>query len=907
VAEPPGRTSDDGFVWERWDEVDGLFEAALDLPLEERDAFLVQASHGDVELQRVLRELLASTDAAGAQLTAPGDELVRAAMSRAAGAAPPPLEPGERVGPYCVGAELGRGGMATVYEAERADGSFQRRVALKVLRRGIDTDDVVRRFLAERQILSGLTHPNIARLLDGGATDDGRPWLVMDLVDGEPITDYADRCRLTVRDRLRLFLQVTEAVQYAHQRLVVHRDLKPSNILVTTEGQVKLLDFGIAKLLGADADDAPLTRVGVHPLTPQYASPEQLRGDPITTASDVYQLGVLLHVLLTGARPPLAEPAADESAAAVPGRPSDLVRQAGRRATQTKTAARDPTTVAKARAATPDGLRRALRGDLDVIMLHALDPAPERRYDTVRSLAADVRQHLDGRPIAARAPSTWYRLGKFMRRRPLVVPTTGVLLVALLGFGSTRYRYGVQLEHERNEAQLQAARAEQLKDFMVGVFGSADPYTPADPERSRSITVVEALEHGVRRARTELADRPRLRADLLSSIATVYESLDQRTPARALIAEVLELRQRSGDTMTAEYADEVGRGAALLGLLGQMDSADALHRQRLELVRRIHGPGHPLMAHALIAYSSHVFTAGRLEQTFELREDAIRILRSAHQPPLDVLGEALGLLSSSYRDLQRLADADSAARESLAVYRELYGDEHPSTAIARVRSAQVAHERGDYAGAARLYREALPVLERTLGPDHRNTHASWNNLGTVLMEAEDYAGAEQVHRRILEMRRRLSGGDDDPEVAGSLQNLAAALLRQHRFAEAESLSLRAAGIYGRVTPAGHYLRAFPLMSITESRLLQRDGRGAEETALRALRILRGALPVGHYATAAAECRVGAALALQGRLVAAEPLVTAALAAMQSNEQTPERLVRECADANAALRAPDHGG
>jgi serine/threonine-protein kinase len=898
VSDPPGRASDDNVVWERWDEVDGLFEAALDLPPEERERFIEEACRGDLELLRTLRELIAITESGANRVTGPGEALVRAAWSTPDKPAASPLEPGQRIGPYRIVTELGRGGMATVYIAERADGSFQRRVALKVLRRGVDTDDVVRRFLAERQILSNLTHPNIARLLDGGATEDGRPYLVMDLVSGEPITRYADRHRITIRERLLLFLQVAEAVQYAHQRLVVHRDLKPSNILVTTEGQAKLLDFGIAKLLNADADDAPHTRAGVHPLTPQYASPEQLQGGAITTASDVYQLGVLLHILLAGARPSERTAASVGDPAVEFTRPSQLLR-VPKRARSTTQVAHDVThieAIAAGRSISPEALQRALRGDLDTILLRALRTEPDQRYDSPLSMAADVRRHLDGLPITARPPTVRYRLRKFIGRNHWLPPVAALVVVGVLGFGFTRYQHGRQLERERNEARSQADRAEQLKDFMIELFGSADPYSPADPERGRAITVVEALALGADRARSELVDRPVLRADLLSSIASVYESLDQNESALALIREVLDIRHAEDVVPTAQYASELGRYADLLALTGEADSAEATWQQRQQLEIELHGPEHPRVADALLSQAYFLDRSGEYERAYENRSNAERILRAAGPSHHELLASVLGAIAENLLQLQRASDAEPAAQESLDLTRQIFADEHPSTAMARVHLAQVLHARGRLDESITLYREALPVLERTLGIEHRNTQASWNNLGIVLTEAEDFAGAEQVHRRILEMRRQMSGGTDNRDVASSLQNLAASLIRQSRFAEAESLAFAARDIYIRTTPDGHYLRAFPLLTVAEARLFQSDGVGAERIGRQALAILRDALPSAHFATAVAECRIGAALALQGRLGEARPLVLAALTTLESNEQTPERFILECARA-----------
>ena len=347
------------------------------------------------------------------QFMAPAVAMVRAVLDTDPDA--DDLPPDATIDRYRIIGRLGRGGMATVYRAERSDGSYEQQVALKVLRRGVDTTDLIRRFLVERQILSSLTHPNIARILDGGSTGDGRPYLVMELVPGEPITAWADARRLSVPARLRLFLQVVDAVHDAHQQLVVHRDLKPSNILVDETGRVKLLDFGIAKLLDADGDH---TDVGARPLTPHYASPEQLEGGRITTATDVYQLGLLLRELLTGLRP--VRP--DLRTGATTARMSASVLDHG-------AGAASPAARAIQRGTTPARLRRRLVGDLDLIVAKALRVEPELRYASADEFAADLRRHLRGLPIQAHPESARYLARKFVTRHRWFIPAVGALAI----------------------------------------------------------------------------------------------------------------------------------------------------------------------------------------------------------------------------------------------------------------------------------------------------------------------------------------------------------------------------------------------------------------------------------------------------------------------------------------------
>ncbi|MEJ2483335.1 MAG: serine/threonine-protein kinase, partial [Gemmatimonadota bacterium] len=398
---------------DHWERVDALFSAALDWSPEERAERLRAATGGDPDLLESVSALLEAASASDEFLSTPPEIPFPAleAIERSYGEG---NLTGLQVGRYRIVRSIGRGGMASVWLAERDDGTFRRRVALKIVRRGLDTGEVLARFRAERQILSSLEHPNIARLYDGGSTEDGRPFLALEYVEGRPIDEYCDERRCSVADRLRLFVKVGTAVQFAHGRLVVHRDIKPSNILVTAEGEPKLLDFGIAKLLEPGEEALHRTRTGVQPLTPKYASPEQILGQPVTTASDVYQLGTLLYVLLTGTFP---VDVADRSSWSLqeaivretPDRPSEAAESA-------------PPELATRCGTTPARLARHLRGDLDRILLKTLEKEPGRRYASAIELVEDVRRHLEGRPIAAKRGRAVYRTKKYFRRHRWAAP-----------------------------------------------------------------------------------------------------------------------------------------------------------------------------------------------------------------------------------------------------------------------------------------------------------------------------------------------------------------------------------------------------------------------------------------------------------------------------------------------------
>ena len=446
--------------------LDRLFDEALTLPPDEREAFISFIERQEPQSAERLHGLLRA--AAQPSVT----RHLAAAIQDSWQAVEPSalllsdLAKGERIGPYRVLSLLGRGGMAPVYLAERADGVFSQQVAVKVVPIDLVGPEALGRFDQERQILANLNHPNIARLLDGGVDERSRSFIVMEYVNGQPIDRFCDERRLSVEARLEIFAQVSDAVQCAHRNLVIHRDLKPSNILVTDAGVVKLLDFGIAKLLHAGtptADAAPHTRTTLRRLTPEYASPEQLQGASVTTASDVYQLGLLLFELLTGTRANDTTPAGDGAFGPPdePGRPSVAVHSA------------EPvrlSSIAMARRTTPRALAHALRGDLDNIVLKALERDPQSRYGSPESLAHDLHCQLRGLPVSARNATAMYRLGKFIRRHKIGVATAGVLACAFVAFIVTISIQAITLRIERDRVALEASKAAEIRDFLSSLF-----------------------------------------------------------------------------------------------------------------------------------------------------------------------------------------------------------------------------------------------------------------------------------------------------------------------------------------------------------------------------------------------------------------------------------------------------
>ncbi|HZA93214.1 MAG TPA: serine/threonine-protein kinase, partial [Gemmatimonadales bacterium] len=470
-----------------WVEVESLLDEVLELAAEERPAFLERIGARAPELRAEVEHWLRATERPDGFLDESGAEYVAPLVSATEEVRP---AEGTRIGPYRIVGVAGHGGMGTVFLAER-DEPYHQRVALKLVRGAVALDDhVVRRLVEERRILASLEHPHIARLVDGGVTEDGLPWFAMEYVEGQPIDQYCEQHSLQLHARLQLFLTVCDAVQFAHRNLVVHRDLKPSNILVTGDSEVKLLDFGIAKLLAEGRSDEPVTETGLRVLTLQYASPEQIRGDPIAVTSDVYSLGVLLYELLTGRRPYHGS-----------GRSSQEIE----RAILLLPPPRPSAVVADSR------LARRLRGDLDIILLTALRKESERRYPSVERFASDIRRFLGGLPVSARPDSWGYRSGKFVRRHRLGMTAGVAVSLSLIGglIGTTS---------QARVAERSAAKEREVKNFLVGLFKVSDPAQ----SRGQDISARELLDRGARRADSALAATPDLQSELLHVLGIIH-------------------------------------------------------------------------------------------------------------------------------------------------------------------------------------------------------------------------------------------------------------------------------------------------------------------------------------------------------------------------------------------------
>ncbi len=824
---------------ERWEQVKEILDGALSLSVSERDGYLDRVSEGDLELRREVESLLEVETEIGDFIEDPVFDF----RLDAAGADSGPAE-GVRFGSYRIVREIGRGGMGAVYLAERADAEFEKRVAIKLLKRGMDSDEILRRFRSERQILARLDHPNIASLLDGGTTPEGNPFLVLDYVEGRPIDEYCTAEKLSLRDRIKLFRIVCDAVQFAHRNLIVHRDLKPGNILVSAEGVPKLLDFGIAKILDPSAD-AAATIYELRPMTPEYASPEQVRGEPITTGSDVYSLGVLLYRLLTGRSPYTALDTGSPLAVAravceqEPLRPSTVVARRAERADGRGAELPEIKTLA-----------RRLRGDLDTILLTALRKDPQRRYGSASELSEDLRRYLDGEPVSARKDTLVYRTRKFVARHKWGVSAATLALSVVIGFAISNYLLLRRAVSERERAESEQERAESVSGLFEEVFTSVEP----SKALGREITVREVLDTGSQEVVSQLKDQPAVQGDLLAMFGRVYLNLGVYPKAREAIERSLAIRKATHGHNSLQVAESLEDLALLRREVGDVKGVEQLMRRALEIHRSL-GSTHDT------EYAIALNNLGRF---------------------LDQAGRA--------------AEAEPLFREALELKIRLQGRYHEDVSEGLVNLALNLEVQGKTVEAERLQREALAMRLDLLGEVHPDVAKSLNNLAALLSDKGEFVEAEQLYLRSLKVRRKVFG-KNDRTVARTLNNLG--FLEQQRGLpdKAELFYRQAIEIYEQLKLPRHFERGVYLRNLA-SVLVELDRPQEAEPLVRmAIGILREA-ETAPWRIGDAESVLGEALFELNRPREAEALLTAAIAKLETTEdnggrtaQAEKRLVR----------------
>jgi serine/threonine protein kinase len=799
-----------------------IFIAALECATPaERDALVAEACGSDSILRARVEALLRAHASAGRFL----DDATSAAGLRAEEAVVRE-GPGARIDRYRLLEKIGEGGFGVVYLAEQEE-PVRRRVALKIIKLGMDTRAVIARFEAERQALALMDHPGVAKVLDGGATVSGRPFFVMELVDGIPITKFCTEHRLTTRERIELFMQVCSAVQHAHQKGIIHRDLKPSNILVSCSDDrpaPKVIDFGIAK-----ATEQRLTEKTVfsrlHPFigTPAYMSPEQAGGDgvDVDTRSDIYSLGVLLYELLTDKTPFETKALLEAGYAEIQRRirEQDPPAPSHRLATLDRS---EQTTAALRRRLEPAKLTSQLRGDLDRIVMKCLEKHRARRYETSSALAQDLARHLNDEPVLARPPSLGYRSAKFLRRHTRAVAASSA---AVLLLGSFAVYHTARLTAERDRARHEADKSARLSQLLTELLTAADPYRTRDGAEP---TLRSLLDAGAERVRTDLAGQPELQVEMLTILGRVYQRLGLVDKARPLLEEALKLGRplKTQPRLLAETLNDLG---VLLREQGEILAGEKLLDEALAL-RRSFQASHP-------------------------NEVAITLVE----------------LARCYVDRGAPALAKPLYREALAIRRAALGSEHRETATSLGDLGLLLWEQGDLAAAENHLRECWEISKKALGPGHPDVGTALSNLALVVFDRGDYAAAESMQREALGIRRA-GLGDMHPNIANTLSNLAHALREQADYDEAEAALIEAIGIVRASRGESHPQMAMLQGNLARVYLARGDAARAEPLARSALAVRRHVFPENDWRIAAPKSLLGGALTALGRYEEAEALL-----------------------------------
>jgi tetratricopeptide (TPR) repeat protein len=804
------------------------------------------------------------------------------------------VQPGQLVGRYRVLRTLGRGGMAAVYLAERADEQFRQQVAVKLIDGRLPGDTLARRFRAERQILANLNHPNIARLLDGGTTGHGVPYLVMEYVDGIRLDFYCERKNLGTKERLRLFQKVCSAVQYAHQNLVVHRDIKPSNILVAADGTPKLLDFGIAKLLDTqrtgELDDQ--TRLHERLWTPGYASPEQMRGERIGTVSDVYSLGVLLYDLLTGEQPyALVGRTPEEFMHLImtmdPSRPSQAVVKDS-----------------------PDAraLARTLAGDLDNIVLRAMHREPERRYPSAAALAEDVQRYLDDRPVEARPDALTYRLGKFVRRNTGSLAATVLVTISVVGLVTF---YTLRLAAERDVAERERAVSASVSQFMRDVFQVANP----SAARGNSVTVREVLDAAVKRIDTDLHTEPRLRTQLLVSMGQAYNGLGLWDQSRQLLERAVEQERASFGSTHLELSEALASLATAnhslnrfdvsmgqytealkireaLGVVHGADAAELLnsiagtyraqqkfdealvYHGRAEAIARALDPAQPrILGQTLQGYAMTYLLTGEHLRAEQLARDSLELVGDAVNDHYSVYANSVHALAESLRRQYKLEESGRLQRELLKVQINRLGAQSQIVARTWNNLSHVMRASGKYEEAEDALRHALAIYEKDPRDSTFDLAVTYHNLGGLQNEARQHTQALPSLARAMELKQQL-GGPRGAQLVSTLTEISAARRELRDIQGAATAFARAESIAREAIPPADKRYVQVLLESARLSLAHKDPAAAVTAARSALALIDEQDP-GRMATI--QCVLAEALASTGGLDEARELLNSALA------------------------------
>ncbi len=806
---------------------------------------------------------------------------------------------GRQLGHYQLLHMIGAGGMGEVYLAQRIDHEFEQRVAIKLVQRRMLPMDVHARLRTERQILANLQHPNIARLFDGGTSEDGTPYLVMEYIDGIPIDIYCDRQRLTIPQRLQLFCKVCSAVQYAHQSLIVHRDLKANNILVTDDGEPKLLDFGIAKILNGELpfENSNLTQEGLRVMTPAHASPEQVRGDPITTSSDIYVLGLLLYELLCGHRaiqiPPRSRMSEVERLVChqIPPSPSQLLFAIN-------TSSQSNQDIAPCRRMTLRNLAKTLKGDLDNIVMMALRKEPQRRYATTNQFADDVQRWLHGEPVLASNDSWSYRSFKFIRRHRLTVSVGIFIFLILTVFSTITYLQARALTEQRDAITLERNRAQQVSSFLVDLFELSDPTR----RRGADIKAHELLDLGTRRVDDNLQTLPETRATLLNTIGHVYYNLGLYTQANEVLEKSLFIRKQLYGAEHHEVTSSINALSESQIALGKLDDAEQALQYSIHVAQ-----GGAITASIEQAKSFHLL--GRI--ALERGEFATAVTHFQHSIQLfDQFGQSqsfdkakvMSELGKALSDQYKEAEAEPWLRAALNISTAELGQDHPFVAEQMARLADILEGQGKYTEAADWFSQSLNIKRHTLGLSHPDTVDTLENYGNFMRRNHQFEEARTILNEALQINIKLYGNQHQ-YVGYDRVNIGLLDYDQGRYKDAETNFRLALTIYSKSISKEHVLVAGAQIGLARS--LTKLGQASSAKALlkSAIKIADQALGTNNPISATANAALGIALLATGQHTEASQLLAKHLPTIEDTYGSQAVITREVKSALQQLQAP----
>ena len=833
-----------------WEQLSSIIDRVLDLDSEERLPFVEQIYGDQPELKAIMIRFLKSIEPSEKlweKMVESGSVLANEITSSYTDTDTSQFFlPLKKAGPYRVIELIARGGMGDVYLAERSDGQFDRKVAIKILRQELSSKNHIKRFSAERNILSGLEHPNIARLYDGGFTDDRRPYLVMEFVDGVPITSYCIDKKCSLDEKFDLFNQVCKAVEYAHRNLIVHRDLKPDNIFVKPDGTVEILDFGIAKILDQKlSPEVPVqTGENLHMLSIQYAAPEQVTLEKITTATDVYALGLLLYEIITGLPPfDLKGKNLKEAEQVIrfeePEKPSKAVKKTSH--------------------------SKKIKSDLDAIILKALNKKPAERYKSVDQFLDDIQQYQSDKPVSARQKTFKYRTQKFITRRPGVVLAILVIMVAIGGYLFTLQLHAESLKIERDKAEKETSRAELISGFLVDLFESADP----SRTQGSDLSVRDLLDRGIERV-DALAGQPEVQAKLSLTMARTYYALGLYDDALLLVEQAITFYRDKGDEGLL-LAEAMNYKGTVMRAKGDYQETEAILRDALAIQRRLLGDEHLDVAATQNNLGVLMRVLGEYTEAEILYRESLTTRRNLLGDEHPDVATSMNNLGFLLQYMGEYTEAETLLREALALQRNLLGDVHLDVGASLNNLGLLLRTTGDFTAAEPLQREALVIMQSLLGEEHPNVATLMNNLAVLLEAMGDHAEAESLYHESLAMRQKLLG-NEHPAVAGSLNNLGVMLRRKGDFKSAEPMLAGALAIQRKIRDNDHPHLAISLSNLGALYREMGDYTAAEPLFIEALDMLRRLFGNEHLEVAKALNNKGMLLRETGNYEEAELLL-----------------------------------